>query len=310
MKIDQIIQQQAPNWEKLEVLVNEQQKEVRQDATKLLELAHLYRITGASTSYLRTRLPRIFGLVALSNLLARASLIIFTSAHVRTKLSANTIIKQVFKDVRSVKRELYIITTLEILGFLGGFVWAKQDLYYATNYFGISQLSRHGVFFGFGFVGRIGLSALIIFHNILLAWMFSFLGIIVGLPAMLGAMVNTVVLGVLIVYAANQNDLIDSLRLLVPHGFLELSAFTIACALGLKVGWSVFGAKELSRKEILKELTPVAARISVLVGFMLVASGIVEGVITTYDLNLFTALLLGLVLFAVFWTAVIFVGRD
>ncbi|ADD41316.1 stage II sporulation protein M [Stackebrandtia nassauensis] len=97
--------------------------------------------------------------------------------------------------------------------------------------------------------------------------------------------------------------------LIMPHGLLEMSAFLLACAVGLRIGWSWInpGAGK-TRGQSLAE----AGRSGIVVALGLVAvlavAGLIEGFVTP-NLPAFAAIPIGVLAFGSFVAYVVFVGR-
>ena len=98
--------------------------------------------------------------------------------------------------------------------------------------------------------------------------------------------------------------------LILPHGFLELTAVTIAGAAGLRLGWTVIAPGDRPRGEALAE--EGRRSIVIVLGLMLcfIVAGIIEGFVTPSDLPVPVRVGIGAVVWVgfVFW--IVTNGRD
>jgi uncharacterized membrane protein SpoIIM required for sporulation len=97
--------------------------------------------------------------------------------------------------------------------------------------------------------------------------------------------------------------------LLVPHGFIELSAVIVAGAAGLRIGWTVIDPGDLTRPDA---LAVEGTRSVVLVfgaALMLVVAGLIEGFVTGSALPTAARIGLGVAVGASFWTYAWVCGR-
>jgi uncharacterized membrane protein SpoIIM required for sporulation len=97
--------------------------------------------------------------------------------------------------------------------------------------------------------------------------------------------------------------------LLIPHGFIELSAVVVAGASGLRLGWTLVDPGDLSRPDALAD----EGRRSVVLVFgaalMLVVAGLIEGFVTGSALPTPLRIGLGLAVGFAFWTYAWVFGR-
>ena len=98
-------------------------------------------------------------------------------------------------------------------------------------------------------------SLLFIFENNAVKLMIALLfGIFAGLVPMFSVFANGFILGILAKIVLEKVSLLFFVAGILPHGIIEIPAFIIASAIGIKIGktaiWCLFGK---SRKETLKE---------------------------------------------------------
>src|SRR5690625_2014145 len=110
----------------------------------------------------------------------------------------------------------------------------------------------------------------------------------------------------LAVHAGNGDALV---RLIVPHGLLELSLIVVAGAAGLRLGWALVRPGHRRRIDAIRDEGRAAIEMAAGAAVLLVPCGLVEGFVTPRGLGFATASLVGIGLAAVFWTLVLWRGR-
>src|SRR5690606_37478386 len=98
-------------------------------------------------------------------------------------------------------------------------------------------------------------------------------------------------------------------QLIAPHGLLELSAVFAAAGAGLKVFWTVFVPGARTRSQALAETgrSVLAAALAIVIALFI--SGLVEGYITGSSMPWTIKVVVGAILFAMFWIYIFAVGR-
>ncbi|MCU1499090.1 MAG: protein of unknown function transrane [Acidimicrobiales bacterium] len=99
-------------------------------------------------------------------------------------------------------------------------------------------------------------------------------------------------------------------RLVVPHGVLELSLIVAAGAAGLHLGWALVRPGHRTRIEALAVEGRAGVELALGSAALLVPCGLVEGFVTPRGLSLPAALAVGLTLGAVYWALVLWRGRP
>ncbi|HEU5156243.1 MAG TPA: stage II sporulation protein M [Streptosporangiaceae bacterium] len=135
-------------------------------------------------------------------------------------------------------------------------------------------------------------------------------GILLGIPTLFLLFRTSVEqLGVVggLMSSAGKGDVF--LGLILPHGLLELTAVYLACAAGLRLGWTVIDPGARPRGPALAEEGRAAMSIAVgLIGALLV-SGAIEGFVTGHVHTTWLRIGIGVVAEAAFLTYVIVLGR-
>ena len=134
-------------------------------------------------------------------------------------------------------------------------------------------------------------------------------GILLGIPTVYVLLMNQINLGVTggLMFAYGKGDVFFGL--ILPHGLLELTAVYLACAGGLKLGWTVVDPGRRRRGQALAEEGRAAISIAIgLVGVLLV-SGLIEGFVTGWVHVTWLRIAIGVVAEAAFLGYVIVLGR-
>jgi uncharacterized membrane protein SpoIIM required for sporulation len=136
-------------------------------------------------------------------------------------------------------------------------------------------------------------------------------GILLGIPTLFLLFTTSVnQLGFVggLMFSAGKGDIF--LGLILPHGLLELTAVYLACATGLRLGWTVIDPGPRRRGQALAEEGRAAMSIAVgLIGVLLI-SGAIEGFVTGYVHTTWLRIGIGVVAEVVFLTYVIVLGRK
>lgn len=99
------------------------------------------------------------------------------------------------------------------------------------------------------------------------------------------------------------------LGLILPHGMLELTSVYLACAAGMKIGWTIVDPGPRPRGRALAEEGRALFTVTLgLVGSLMI-SGAIEGFVTGYVSNIYLRIGIGVVALSGFLSYVIFFGR-
>ncbi|WP_141581163.1 stage II sporulation protein M [Actinomadura sp. WMMA1423] len=134
-------------------------------------------------------------------------------------------------------------------------------------------------------------------------------GILLGIPTVYVLLLNQVNLGISggLMFAYGKGAVFFGL--ILPHGLLELTAVYLACAGGLKLGWTIIDPGPRSRGQALAEEGRAAVSIAIgLVGVLFV-SGLIEGFVTGWVHITWLRIAIGVVAEAAFLAYVIVLGR-
>lgn len=134
-------------------------------------------------------------------------------------------------------------------------------------------------------------------------------GLTAGVLTVVSLLFNGLLVGLVAGLAVQAGNGEALLRLIAPHGILELSLIIVAGAAGLRLGWALLRPGHRSRGEALATEGRAAVEMVLGAGLLLVPCGLVEGFVTPRGLGLGPAMALGFGLAALFWVTVIWRGR-
>ncbi|HEY8478677.1 MAG TPA: stage II sporulation protein M, partial [Spirillospora sp.] len=97
--------------------------------------------------------------------------------------------------------------------------------------------------------------------------------------------------------------------LILPHGLLELTAVYLACAGGMKLGWTIIDPGPRRRGQALAEEGRAAVGIAIGLVAVLFVSGLIEGFVTGWVHTTWLRISIGVVAEVAFLTYVIVLGR-
>ncbi len=313
MNIQQFLDKNETVLNELEIQTSAQQKLSRKASlTQIMSYDYLYRKALAVYALARQYFPGTQGTQNVADLVASSHEIIYKDT-IRKENLRQIITYRLFRSVYEVKSMLLFTVAVELLGLIAGILWAVLDTRNAVSFAnanGFKLGTYHGGFYGTSVSLRTAVAATIFTHNIKIA-IFVFLGgLLLGVPTIYLLAFNSLLLGVLGALEFRAGGGISFIRLIVPHGFLEMSCITVAGVAGLRIAKTLIIPGEHSRYVALAGIiNPLVDSIG-LVSITLVISGFVEALVTTYYLNVVVALFVGLSLGGTFWFLIIFQGRK
>jgi uncharacterized membrane protein SpoIIM required for sporulation len=147
-------------------------------------------------------------------------------------------------------------------------------------------------------------------NNVRVAFVAFAGGLTGGLLTAVSLLFNGLVLGLVVGLSIGAGNGDIALRLLLPHGLLELSLITVAAAAGLRIGWAIVHPGRLSRRASLGQEGRAAGELALGTALWLVPCGFVEGFVTPRGLSLAGAAAVGIGLAGTFWALVVWRGRP
>ncbi|MFD0685313.1 stage II sporulation protein M [Actinomadura fibrosa] len=134
-------------------------------------------------------------------------------------------------------------------------------------------------------------------------------GVLLGIPTVYVLLQNQLNLGVVagLMFAAGKGSIFFGL--ILPHGMLELTAVYLACAGGLKLGWTVIDPGRRTRAQALAEEGRAAVSVALGLVAVLLVSGLIEGFVTGWVHITWLRIGIGVVAEVAFLAYVIVLGR-
>lgn len=146
-------------------------------------------------------------------------------------------------------------------------------------------------------------------NNVRVAFIAFAGGVTGGVLTALSLLFNGLILGLVFGLGVEAGNGEAIVRLVAPHGVLELSLIVVAGAAGLRLGWALLRPGHRTRMAAMADEGRAAAEMALGAGLLLVPCGLVEGFVTPRGVGLATALAIGFGLGASFWAAVLWRGR-
>jgi uncharacterized membrane protein SpoIIM required for sporulation len=284
------------------------------DPVEVRRLGALQRVVAAELAQARRRRPddpRTAQLEA-------AATAAYAALHGRAGVSSfslwDFLANGYWRRVREDRGALVLAIALLVVPGVLGYLWALHDPGRAGAltpgaYQAVTQPRPNGPGLGLSEAIRSGFATSIFTHNIGIAFLAFAGGMTAGLLTIASLAYNGVTLGVTAGLAAGAGQGTILLRLVAPHGVLELSCIAVAGASGLRVARAIVAPGAGTRVEALVAVAPAAAQMVLGTAVWLVVAGLVEGFVTPSGLTTPAALAVGLGLGATFWGLTVMRGR-
>jgi uncharacterized membrane protein SpoIIM required for sporulation len=147
-------------------------------------------------------------------------------------------------------------------------------------------------------------------NNIVVAFLALAGGFTFGLLTVYSLAYNGALIGVLGAFEWRGGGFDEFMRLVLPHGLLELSCISLAGGAGLAIARALIDPARRTRSEALARLVPVIGACTLGTVIFLVVAGLTEGFITPWNLPTVAAVIVGVTLAGSFWAMVIVRGRS
>ncbi len=313
MNLERFRSSRAAEWRELDALVlRAGGRPERLAPDELVALGARYRAAAADLALARRTFPHQPVTEDLEQRVVAARALVY-SRTARDEPARRYFATTLWREVRSLSWLLWLAIGITVVSTALGALWAIADPQSAAGLlpagYHVSVHNRGG-FYGISVPERGGLAVYIFVHNIVIAFLVVALGFLWGIPTVGLLAYNGLVLGALGALEWRGGGFDQFVRLVVPHGLLELSCFALAGAAGLRIARAIIDPGRGSRADALAAAAPTTSAAVLCVVAFLVAAGTVEGVVTPWDLPLAAALALGISLCAAFWTAVVVRGRP
>jgi uncharacterized membrane protein SpoIIM required for sporulation len=312
--LDSYIQAHRPEWSRLEQATSAGNRSLGgRSGDDITETVRLYLRASSHLAEVQTRYHDPALERYLNGLVARANGAIYGT----TAASGRSFVRFFVTRYRAVfRRTLPFIAVIAILMTI---VVLATDLWVATSREAQAGLlpgaSRQamrdaGGAGGVDGLGSAALSALIFQNNVQVAFLAFALGITFGIGTIWVITTNAVFIGLLAgaFQAAGQGWTFWSLVL--PHGFLELTAICIAGGAGLRMGWSMIDPGDRPRVTALGEEARDAVLLTVGVIPAFAVAAVIEGFVTGHTGAPLVEVLIGAAVMVAYLAFLLFPQRD
>ena len=303
-----------PDWEALErELQRSRGRPERLGVQGALEFGRRYRAVAADLAIARSRFPGDPVLGRLAALTLRGRQAIYSERTRRIGSLWQFASRGYWRLILARPGPLAIAALATAVPCVLGAIWAIHSPAAATGLLpgrfamGSNPRSRplalsaagHAIFASSIFTNNIGVTFLVFAG-----------GLTLGLGTLGVLAYNGVILGTLAGLTINAGKFALFARLIVPHGVLELSCFTVAGAAGLRMAWAMIEPGSQSRGASLQQAARPAVALVLGTAPVLVLAGLTEGFVTPEILPLGSALSVGLVLGLGYWALAVARGRG
>ncbi len=314
MQLDRFLAERSGNWSDLEALVTRAGVSgAKLSPADLRRLGTLYRSATADLAMARRSFPDSPGTMRLEGLVASAHGVVYARAE-RQETAGEFFSRGLWRRIRQSLGCVGIAAAVLLGATVLGAIWALVAPATASGLLpaGVQAPgpSFHGAYYGISVTARAGLAFEIFINNIQVAFLAVAGGFTLGLLTVFSLAYNGALLGVLGALEWRAGGLASFVRLIVPHGMLELSCISLAGGAGLLIAKALIDPGRRSRAEKLGTLVPVIGACLLGTMIFLVVAGLTEGFITPWDLPTIPALAVGCVLAGGFWTMVVVRGRT
>lgn len=314
MNLDRFLSERSGDWAELEGLVRRAGPTGnRLRPADLERLGTLYRSAAADLALARRSHPHAAGTERLQALVAEAYGVVYSRARrdqTPREFFSRGLWVAVWRNIAMVGLAAAIMGGFTALGAL----WALNDPSAASGIlpsgFVAHGPSFHGGFYGISITARGGLAVTIFVNNIEVAFLAIVGGFTFGLLTAFSLAYNGALLGVVGALEWRAGGFDAFVRLVVPHGLLELSCISLAGGAGFAIARALIDPGRGTRAAALSAQVPVIGACTLGTVVFLIMAGLTEGFITPWDLALWPALGVGVLLAGSFWAAVVLRGAT
>ncbi|MBW8484580.1 stage II sporulation protein M [Actinomadura parmotrematis] len=309
MDVDAYVAAHNAEWQRLERLIGSGRKRTGAEVDELVEL---YQRTATHLSVVRSSSPDPILVARLSSLVARGRAAV-AGARAPMWRDATRFLTVSFPAAAWRMRYWWIgIAVLGNLFALALAIWVVQSPEVQASIgspYEVRQLVEHDFADYYTEHSASSFAFKVWTNNAWVSATALIFGILLGIPTLYVLFANQLNLGVSagLMFAHGKGAVFFGL--ILPHGLLELSAVYLACAAGLKLGWTVIDPGPRRRGQALAEEGRAAVSIAIgLVGVLFV-SGLIEGFVTGWVHTTWLRIGIGVVAEAAFLAYVVVLGR-
>jgi uncharacterized membrane protein SpoIIM required for sporulation len=314
VKLDRFVDERQPGWTGLEELLREAgAKPERLGPNGLRRLGGLYRAAAADLAFARRAFPHDPVTGRLERLVVDARQAVYADQGARRSLRwflTTGYWRRVLERPWALGAALVLLLAPLVLAA----VWAIDDPAAAI---GVVPARFQGAAEPGGGPGGLSgsdqaaLASQIFTNNIRVTFLAIAGGIFAGLGTAAVLIFNGGFTGAILGLTIENGSSSELLRLILPHGVLELSCIAVSAAAGLRIGWALIEPGTLTRGESLRREARPAMELVLGTMPWLVLAGLVEGFITgSLGGGLPAAIAVGGGLGLLFWALVVWRGRS
>jgi uncharacterized membrane protein SpoIIM required for sporulation len=307
VNLKDFLEQRSPDWEALrQGLRRARGRPERLGLDGALELGRRYRATVADLAYARRRFPGDPVVANLEQTVLAGRQAVY-GRRARSSSPLRFIVSTYWQLIAARPRLLAAAATATFLpGILAG-LWALHDPAAAiglvpSSFRAAAQPHLHALPGG---ATTLAVFASSIFtNNIEVAFLVFTGGLALGIVTIAVLAYNGIMVGALAGLTIQSGNFSVFVRYVAPHGFLELSCFTVAGAAGLRLAMALIDPGRLPRGQALRREARPAVAIVVGTAMCLVVAGLTEGFVTPHALPVLAALAVGVFLGGGFWSLI------
>lgn len=313
MNLERFLATRADRWDELDRLVQAAGGRAGAlPAASVLRLGELYRTAAADLALARRAFPDAPGTQRLQGLVAASHALVYSRA-ARAESARAFLGRTLWQRLRQNGRCLGIAAAVLAGAVVLGALWALTEPAAAVGLLPAgAHVSVHtrGAFYGISVPARGGLAFAIFVNNIEVSLLAVGGGFTFGVLTVFSLAYNGALIGVLGALEWRGGGISSFLRLVLPHGMLELSCIALAGAAGLGIARALIDPGRDTRSGALAAIVPRLGATVLGVMMFLVVAGLTEGFVTPWDLPLPAALAVGTALAGSFWAMVLVRGRP
>ncbi|HMK62462.1 MAG TPA: stage II sporulation protein M [Acidimicrobiales bacterium] len=314
MKLERFVAERSPEWSELQgLLARSGGMSTALTPSEMRRLGQLYRAAAADVAVARRSFPEAEGTRRLEALVASAHGAVYGRA-ARQETFGEFVSRGLWRRIHQNLAMVGLAAAIMGVAVVLGAMWALNEPAAASGLLPggahASGRSFHGAFYGISITARGGLALSIFVNNIEVALLAVAGGFTFGLLTAYALAYNGALLGVLGALEWRAGGFGPFLRLVVPHGMLELSCIALAGGAGLLVARCLIDPGRDTRAGALTRMVPVVGSLILGVMAFLVVAGLIEGFITPWDLPTPAAVTLGASVAGVFWLNVAVRGKE
>ena len=312
MKLDRFVEERQPGWTGLEELLRHAgAKPERLGPERLRRLGGLYRAAAADLAFARRAFPHDPVTRRLERLVVDGRQAVYADQGARRSLWW-FLATGYWRRVLEVPWALAAAVVLLLAPLALAAVWAIDDPGAAI---GVVPAELQGAAEPGGGPGALSagdqaaLSSQIFTNNIRVTFLVIAGGIFAGLGTAAVLIFNGGFIGAILGLTVENGSSAEFVKLVVPHGVLELSCIAVAAAAGLRIGRALVEPGTLTRGQSLRREARPAMELVLGTMPWLVLAGLVEGFVTGSTGGLVGGIVVGVGLGALFWGLAAWRGR-